>query len=258
MLFRSDGNYISGYHFFYTEETQAQEPHEGGLLLKYIKKYGKNHKNSFVYKKFNYHFGSRESSTSTSKDVLGYPNGASQNSQCDEIPILDCFNRMPNESIMIQGMLKSVVNQNGGKTEYTYQENKSGIMYYGGLLVNSVSSFDINDNLVYTTNYTYENPEGFGLPVYDETYDAQNGEYTGQIPTNSYEEGFFEIRLATHAWQTYFTKIDPAIEINSVPYLTGYLVRDVPYALQKTGTSIQAQLDSFQLRSEERRVGKEC
>ncbi|WP_458628632.1 hypothetical protein [Winogradskyella sp. PC D3.3] len=229
-IYDTKGRYVSGYKFFYTNQTQNPGLYEGDLKIKYITKLGRNQKDSYVYKKFDYYYGARASAMSLATDVFGYYNGEIYNGNCPTIHP-QCFYKLPNESEMIKGMLKSVTNKNGGVTEYEYVENSFGDMYYGGLLVSAVIKKD-NDDLLSRTEYTYEDPEGFGLPVYD------NNQYEQlEIPPNVYEDGFFEFGYSHFPWFTYYTRIDPKVEYLNLRYLTVYGLSSVPYSyLRNTPT----------------------
>lgn len=238
-IYDSKRNYISGYKFIYTHDQYSQDQvqnSEGGLKIKFILKYGKNHKDNYVYRKFNYYDGienySHPSPITPEKDVFGYLNGASENNQyindgeTNLIPI-SIFNsahsnRMPNESFLVQGMLKSVMNESGGKTEYNYKENRFEDNYYGGLLIDAIKKYDSDNLLLAKTIYEYDQPEGFGLPMYD---DGQYGQGNGLTPPDIYDGGLFDEEIMYHAWQTYFSKKVP----NN--YILRYNVRDTPYEL---------------------------
>ncbi|MDT7832562.1 hypothetical protein RQM59_09235 [Flavobacteriaceae bacterium S356] len=224
-----NGNYISGFKFFYTERQPGQDQnlYEGDFRIKYILKYGKNRKDSYVFKKFNYYGEPYYTPTiSKARDVFGYPNGKFQNDQISNYLItrqqLD-VDRLPNLQYLKMGMLKSITNQMGGVTEYVYKENTSGNNYYGGLIVEELNTYDNTTNLIGKIQYTYEEPEGFGLPVYDNTYP----------PTNTYAEGYFDARLMDYEWQTYFIKVDPQVYYNSLSYLTSFNVYSSPQAFLK-------------------------
>lgn len=224
------GDYVLGYKFTYTEQTQNQNLYEGSFKLKAIHKYGKNHKDTIVFKKFDYYYdGSPTSVISTAQDVFGYPNNTTVNNDTNFTPVQiyqAVADRMPNENALIEGMLKSITNTAGGKTEYIYKENKYQEMYYGGLLVDQVLSYDKNGVLARKTQYAYDNPEGFGLPIYNIPTYPQGGQ-----PPNIYEDGYFE--GYQDAWQTYFTKKDPLMDLYNYQYLTSYIVSESPYELLK-------------------------
>lgn len=241
-VYDHNGKYITGYQFFYTDQTQDPNLYEGDLKIKYILKYGKNHKTSKIYKLFNYNYGSRVDAADERVDVFGYPNGATIHGQCSgSFSVLDihCMSRMPNLNSMTTGMLKSIVNENGGKKEYSYIENKSGTMYFGGLLIDKITNYDSNGNLASKIEYEYEDPEGYGLPVYDQTQYQQN-----ETPPDVYVDGYYENGYAGYAWQTYFTKIDPQMFYGSLNYLTAYKIKNTPYSLMRVGSSLNTLLNN--------------
>lgn len=232
-IYDNNGNYITGYKFYYTYNEDPNMD-QGDLKINTIIKFGKNHKDSFVYKKFDYYNGSRPSAMTLAKDVFGYYNGNMQNGQCVDL-IPQCYDgRMPNESEMIKGMLKSITNKNGGSVEYEYVENSSGDMYYGGLLVSAVTKKE-DVNLLSRTEYLYENPEGFGLPIFHDVQYSQ-----GEVPPNTYEDGYFELGFTNYPWITYFTKIDPKIEYQNLGYLTAYSLSSIPYSYSRNTPALDA------------------
>ena len=234
-IYDHNRNYITGYKFYYTDrDVQDHEYSEGSLKLKYIFKYGKNHKDYFLYKKMNY-FETTEhnhKAVTSAQDVFGYPNGAFENGQSTKNLVINTpggrLDRMPNENELKKGMLKSIVNSKGGVKEFDYQLNSFDHFYFGGLLVNSVINYDETGALVSKTLYEYEDPEGFGLPMFDDTqYEP------GEVPDNIYDDGYFEFPTMFQAWQTYFSKKDPVMTFQSLNYLTAYNTGNIPYALHK-------------------------
>lgn len=224
-VFDHNRNYILGYKFNYTEQTQEQSEHEGDLKIKSIIKYGKNTKNYFVYRKFDYGYSSRPPANTVAQDVFGYYNGKHSNDLGNLTP-LTLYNqgysdKLPSESHLISGMLKSITNRNGGKTEFSYRENSYGDMYYGGLLIDAINTRDANDNLINRIEYEYDEPEGYGLPIYNIEIDQTNG------PPNAYEDGYYETQQQIYGWQTYFTKRDRFDN----EFLTYYNVSNAPYEL---------------------------
>lgn len=231
-----NGNYITGYKFLYSGQMQDASLEEGKYRIKYILKYAKNQKDYFVYKKMDYYHipYQQDSPITTGIDVLGYPNGEFYNNQ-SEVNLVFSTNisqglyRLPNEDFLKKGMLKSITNSKGGKIEYTYKENSHGYMYYGGLLVSSTSIFDETGEIISKTLFDYDEPEGFGLPVYD---DRQYGATV--TPEGIYEDGYFDfLGRMYYAWQTYFTKKSPRMIYESIPYLLSYQTSNLPFALQK-------------------------
>ncbi len=231
-----NGNYITGYKFLYTEQMQDQNIEEGKFKIKYILKYAKNQKDYFVYKKMDYYNAPYQqiSPVSSAQDVFGYFNGEIWNDQSNvnfvfNTDISPGLRRLPNEDFIKKGMLKSITNSNGGKIEYTYKENSYGYMYYGGLLVSSTNLFDETGEIISKTLFDYDEPEGFGLPIYD---DRQYG--VTQIPDGTYEDGYFDVLgRMYYAWQTYFTKKAPRMIYENIPYLLSYNTSNLPYTLQK-------------------------
>ena len=234
-IYDHNDNYITGYKFYYTG-TDVQNPNysEGSLKLKYVFKYGKNQKNYFLYKKMKYFETTDHNhrALTSAQDVFGYPNGAFENGQSPQNLVIDTpggrLNRMPNENEIKKGMLKSIVNSKGGVKELDYQLNSFNDLYFGGLLVNSIINYDETGTLISKTLYEYEDPEGFGLPIYD---DSQYDE--SEQPPNMYEDGYFEEGTMYYVWQTYFSKIDPKLTFQPEGYLTFYNTGNMPYALHK-------------------------
>src|SRR5690606_8597990 len=173
-IYDHNNKYIYGYKFNYTTQTENQEDFEGFLRLKSIHRFGKNHIDLELFKEFNYYnFSQGYGAITTAQDVYGYPNAGDIFNSC-QISVLDlCSNRMPDLSKMTQGMLKSVTNVYGGKTEFIYAENTYEDTYYGGLLVNQINKLDKNGNIIEKTEYEYEDPEGTGLEVYSD-WELQN------------------------------------------------------------------------------------
>ncbi|MBQ4820017.1 hypothetical protein [Aquimarina sp. MMG016] len=243
------GNYITGYKFNYTGQTQDQSQYEGEVKIKSILKYSKNHKDAFVYRKLDYYYqpNGRENAVSFAADVFGYPNGAQNNDYTNITPIYIypiASEKIPNKDEMIKGVLQSITNSFGGKTEYVYKENKSGTMYYGGLLIDQINIYNENQELIGNTEYTYENPEGFGLAVYDQTYPEQ-----GEVPNNVYNEGYYDEGLRLLSWETYFTKRDPIIDQNNLQYLTAYTVSNIPYSLMMDAPIADSFITNLQLQN---------
>lgn len=230
-IYDHNGDYVYGYKFEYTEQTGDQNTFEGVFKLKKILKYGRNHKDYIVYRKFDYYYdGTTSSPISNAQDVFGYPNSAFSNSEGNLTPVFvfqDVADRMPDVLGLIRGMLKTITNTTGGKTEYKYKENTYNDIYYGGILIKEIFTYDSANSLAKHVKYEYDNPEGFGLPVYDISQHAQ-----GVTPPNGYLEGYYE--GYQQAWQTYFTKKDPIIDYYEYPYLTAYNVSSIPYDLLKT------------------------
>ncbi|MHA7056879.1 hypothetical protein ACWGOQ_0006640 [Aquimarina sp. M1] len=248
-IFDHRGNYISGYKFNYTEQTQDQNLYEGQLKIKSILKYAKNHKNFEVYRKFDYYYNPTGivNAVSMAQDVFGYPNEATNNSEINITPIYinpAIAEKLPNENRMIKGMLKTITTPSGGKKEYTYQENSYNTMYYGGLIIKEISTYDKTGDLLGVTDFVYEEPIGFGLPVYDETPIA-----SGEIPNDTYKEGYYEHNLQMNPWQTYFTKRDPAMDEQNYPYLTAYTVSNIPYGLKSNTSLAEDYILNFQLQN---------
>ncbi|WP_040559596.1 hypothetical protein U8527_21845 [Kordia algicida OT-1] len=229
-IYDYQGNYVFGYKFEYTEQTGNQNTFEGIFKLKKILKYGRNHKDYIVYRKFDYYSdGSTSSPISNAQDVFGYPNSAFSNNESNFTPIYifqGIADRMPDEAALTRGMLKTITNITGGKTEYKYKENTYNNIYYGGLLIKEILTYDNVNSLAKHVKYEYDNPEGFGLPVYDTSQYNQ-----GVTPPNGYSQGYYE--GYQQAWQTYFTKQDPIIDHYQYPYLTSYNVSSMPYDLLK-------------------------
>ena len=234
-IYDHNQNYITGYKFYYTDR-DVQDPNysEGSLKLKYIFKYGKNHKDFFLYKKMNYFETTdhNHKAVTSAQDVFGYPNGAFENGQSPQNLVISTqggrLDRMPNESELKKGMLKSVVNSKGGVKEFDYQLNSFEHLYFGGLLVNSVINYDETGSLLSKVLYEYEDPEGFGLPMFDDTqYEP------GEVTDNIYEDGYFEFPTMYYGWQTYFSKKDPKMAFQPLGYLTAYNTGNMPYALHK-------------------------
>ncbi|WP_282089701.1 hypothetical protein [Aquimarina algiphila] len=248
-IYDHKGNYISGYKFNYTEQTQDQDLYEGSLKIKSILKYAKNHKDTFVYRKFDYYYNpaGRENAVSMAQDVYGYPNGARNNSEVNITPVHIyplASDKLPSEDYMIKGMLKAITNPYGGKTEYVYKENSYNTMYYGGLLIQKINTYDNNGSIIGTKEYTYENPEGFGLPIYDQTPIVQ-----GQIPEGIYDEGYYEESLRTTPWESYFTKRDPWMDRDNLQYLTAYAVSNIPYELKQDTPIADTYIENLQLQN---------
>lgn len=233
-IFDHNNNYVFGYKFNYTTQTDLQEDFEGLLKLKSIIKYGKNHKDNFVYKKFNYEYHNSSNSVNNATDVFGYYNGEDNNNNSDnQTPIYvqnqAIANKMPSEEHLKMGVLKTITSRNGGKTEFVYQENSFGDIYYGGLLIGAINKYDINDNLLNQTIFEYDEPEGFGLPVYNTVLD-QSG------PPNMYEKGYHEPNLQTYGWQTYFTRrghITAQVQSSQDEIVTYYNISSFPYELMR-------------------------
>ena len=205
LIFDHKGNYVYGYKFEYTKNPQAltqseSTSYEGQLKLKRILKFGKNKKSFTVFREFNYfngHISSHAGKYIT--DALGFYNGVEQGITDAQSLLPD---RYPDFSEMRSGMLKSVTNENGGGVEYEYSLNRYGDMYFGGLLINAVNGYNENQELVSRKEYTYENPEGFGLPIY-----SQDSCYDSNFTYEEYSEGYLECTQMNHLiWKSYFTK----------------------------------------------------
>jgi len=240
------GNYILGYKFNYTHTQQIadQNEYEGDFKLKSIIKYGKNHKSNYLYRGFEYNYFNRPSVSTTAVDVLGYYNGHISNDPDNLTPIyLDGQSvsfKLPNEDRLIEGMLKTIINKDGGKTEFLYKENSFRDIYYGGLLIKTISKLDRNNNLLSQTEYKYEQPDGYGLPVYNTDFDSSTNR-----PIYTYEDGYYEYLQQHYSWQTYFTKRDPNIELDD--QLTYYKVSNTPFELMKHTPFLDAYVDQFVL-----------
>ncbi|CAL2082164.1 hypothetical protein [Tenacibaculum sp. 190524A02b] len=234
-IYDHSGNFVFGYKFHYSEMTQDQNDFEGLFRLKKIDKVGKNKISSYTYKKFTYYknvYGDTQV-TSRARDVFGYPNGQEINNGFDyylnygQRNLGDFVDRKPYLEYMVKGMLQSIENTNGGKKEFVYQINKHSDMYYGGLLVNKVKLYDSNNTLAKESRFFYEDPEGFGLPMFDETVHP-----AGTIPTDVYSEGYYEEDVMHTAWLTYFTSLDPQYKEDQTKTLR-YNLTDSPKKLMR-------------------------
>lgn len=235
-------NYISGYSFIYTTAGQDPNHHEGNLKIKQILKHGLNQSETYIFREFSYfntfnaHFSSITNSgfypaTTSAQDVLGYPNGEFSNGQGNNLILQAQANiRMPDVNELKKGMLKSIRNTYGGITEYNYVENSYRQMYYGGLLINSIIKYDTNGTVISKINYDYDEPEGFGLPVYAEPVQFSPYETTYGI----YEEGFFDYQVPMYdVWQTFFTQKGKRSICQDLSYIYYYNISNLPYSLDK-------------------------
>ena len=182
LIYDFEDNFVSGYKFEYEIYQAAnQKP-----FLKKIIRLGKDQSSEMVFREFEY-YGPDEaisSDLSPRRDALGYSNLAFGNDDFDSndyrniTPVryrysidsyVDGADRTPNLSSLESGMLKSIKTRLGGRIEYKYQMNSHGNDYYGGVLVNQIIKYDSNDVPVSKKAYSYENPNGFGLPIFSST-----------------------------------------------------------------------------------------
>lgn len=210
-IYDHNENYIYGYKFEYTVSPQSQNQadltdYEGHLKLKKILKYGKNRKSYKVYKEFKYHpFNTdltRPAAGEFNRDVFGFYNGVEEGLTDVQSLLPD---RHPDLLEMRGGMLRSITNENGGKLEYEYSLNRHQDMYYGGLLISAANSYNENDELVRRKEFEYDNPEGFGLPIY-----SQDTCFDSNQIIEEYPEGYLECTQSNYLiWKSYFTQQNP-------------------------------------------------
>ena len=235
-VFDHNSNYILGYEFNYTSQPTNQEEFEGLFRLKSIYRIGKNKKDNILFNEFEYYANpSPNICDDHAVDVFGYPNGASSNNQLTNlapIKIHDFENapdRTPNKSVMEKGMLKAIKNAFGGYVEYSYKENSYNHMYFGGLLVESIKTFDSNSQLIAHKTFEYDAPEGLGLPIYEDWVLAP-----GSIPNHLYQNGYFEIfNQGVKGWHSYFTLRNPFMNNTHNAPLKDYNIYSYPYELMR-------------------------
>lgn len=240
-VFDYNGDFIFGYKFEYTDIDlhDDQESPEGQLKLKRILRYAKNKQDHLIYREFAYNDQPPiYDFTSQVLDVFGYPNGVSYNHQSDITPVGS--DKSPNETEMLKGMLISMIHEDGGSTHFTYKENSYGDFYYGGLLVTSKTVHDSDGTSVSKTNFSYEEPEGYGFAVYDQSVVPQGGG-PGEYP--EYEEG--HIHDQHYEWETYFTKTDRKMRYYNYGHLTSYVITNTPFALMRNTSATDPMLQNM-------------
>lgn len=228
-IYNDDGKLKEGYKFEYYDGSVQGELMEEDFRLKSIYKIGQNNKSFLKYRDFDYYHeyvdqgGIMTSPVSSAQDVFGYPNGKSDNDNKEKfLTINGEVDRFPVEAKIIEGMLKTITDESGLKKTYTYKLNGYENMYYGGVLIDNVSFYSKENTLLKKQQYNYEEPEGFGLPLY--------GQYSEGL---NFEEGYFDDELMSNSWQTYFTRIDPIID-TSTPSLIAYKIISNPYKRRNT------------------------
>lgn len=231
------GNFKLGYRFHYNNNSQQQIP-DYGLKLMYIERIGFNKVESYVFKKFDYYPMLQQTIevTDLSRDVFDYPNGQTNNQEDFMIinSITSQIDRKPNLNSIKQGMLKSITSEMGGGVNFEYKLNLHNEMYFGGLLVDKIKTYDYSNNLIRQKNYIYENPEGFGLKVFDSSQYQQ-----GTVPPNIYSEGYYEESVMWYPWQTYFTKLDTKLNFypSNIPM---YNIYSNPQELMRVTSDIDS------------------
>lgn len=228
-IYNNDGKLKEGYKFEYYDGSVQGELMEEDFRLKSIYKIGQNNKSILKFRDFDYYHeyvdqeGIMTSPISSAQDVFGYANGKTDNDNKNKfLTINGEVDRLPVEAKVVEGMLKTITNTSGLKKTYTYKLNKYENMYYGGLLIDNVSFYSKENKLLKKQQYNYEDPEGFGLPLY--------GQYSEGL---NFEEGYFDDKFMSNSWQTYFTRIDPTLDA-SAPSLIAYKVTSNPYMRRNT------------------------
>lgn len=237
-VYNKKGQLKFGFQFEYYQGINQGEPLKDDFRLKTIYRLGKNNKDLLFYKRIEYYRnqldreGIQVSPLSMAKDVFGFPNGKDTNNNHlgQYLVFSEGVNVFPNENKLKDGMIKAIISKSGAVKKYNYILNKSNNVYYGGLLVDNLSVYNQANKLLKKTNYVYENPEGFGLPIFEQNYNS----------SLNYSEGFYDSEVMNASWQTYFTKKDPEMELKNLQNLTAYNVESVPYKLYKNTPALDA------------------
>ncbi|MFY7670154.1 hypothetical protein ACOSP6_03630 [Tenacibaculum sp. MEBiC06402] len=239
-IFDNTGNYIKGFSFEYTQQTQNQEDFEGLLRIKRIFEIARNKTSKRLFREFNYNvFPTGETVYTQAKDFFDYPNGAFTNNQFNQFLMIRTqsgeLNRRPNLDHMKKGVLKSILTPEGKLIEYLYKINEVNGQYYGGLLVDKIITYD-GENKLSEKEFIYEEPEGFYIPIDTESIPNISNDHL-------FSKGYFDNTLMQYPWQTLFTEKDPQSTSNSLKYN----LYDSPVELVQNTTLLDQKVNELNL-----------
>jgi len=229
-----DGDFIKGFSFQYGPFAQSQGECDYSFQLRQVNTIGSNGISEKMFKTFDYYSPCKPGYWKIREtDAFGFyaHYSSPQNIEYRNTPVVfdqADTHKMPDLDKAQSGLLKSIEDPLGLKTDYQYQLNLYNGIYYGGLLLKEVKVFDSENGLLTYVEREYSDPEGFGIPMY-------NSNITLDYPLGYIDDG------QSSNWHELFTSTlvnDRVDDPQALPYLREYWASSRPYALYQNTPQI--------------------